>query len=140
VNAFFAAGAKAFADKKIDWINDTIKVALFDASFVPVYDSATPPNITNASFLSDVSAAQVSPAVTLASKSDAAGLLVAADGTFSSVTGNTCVRLILWQDTGVAGTSILILAYDTGAGFPIVPNGGPIAFYWDPQQFRIAQI
>lgn len=140
-NAFTQTGAKAFADKSINWVSDTIKAILLDASFVPTYDSATPyPNINNASFLSDISSAQVGSAVTLAGKSDAAGVLVASDLVFPGVSGNVVVRVAVYLDTGTPATSTVILAYDTADGLPITPNGGNINFFWDSGPFRVAQI
>lgn len=138
MNAFVDKGAKAFADGSVDWLTDTIKAVLADATFTPTYDSAG--NINNAQFLSTISSSVVGTAVTLAGKSSTAGVLVATDVVFPAVTGNTVVRVWLYKDTGVAGTSPLILAYDSGGGFPIVPNGGNINLFWDSGAFRIAQI
>lgn len=131
-NAFFAAGAKAFADKKIDFVNDSIRTLLLDASFVPTYDTAVPnPNIINASFLSDVISAAVGTPVTLTGKSNVAGVLNADNPVFPGVSGNVAVRQIVYQWTGNNATSILLFAWDTADGFPMTPTGGNIDSFWD---------
>ncbi len=129
MNAFVDTGAQAFANGSINWGADTIKAFLADASFTPTYDSAG--NINNCDFLSDVSSSMVGSAATLAGKTSAAGILSASNLTFAGLAGNTVVRLWVYKHTGVAGTSQLILAYDTGPGFPLAPNGGTVTVAWD---------
>ena len=50
--------------------------------------------------------------------------------TFTSVSGSTITQFVIYNDTGVAGTSELIALYDTATGLPCVPNGGNITLEW----------
>lgn len=68
----------------------------------------------------------------LAGKSLTTGVFDASDLTpaFTSVATNI-VAVVLFRDTGVAGTSPLIAYLDTGTGFPLVQNGGNVNLTWD---------
>lgn len=129
MNAFVDTGAEAYANGEINWSGDTINAALADASFTPTYDSRG--NINNAQFFSDIAASIVGAPVTLAGKSAPAGILTASNPLFPLVSGATVVRIWVYKWTGTAGTSQLILAYDTGSGIPIVPDGTDIRLTWD---------
>lgn len=128
-NAFVDTGAKAFADGGINWLSDTIKAFLANATFTPTYDSAG--NINNAQFLSDVSSSMVGSAVTLSGKTSNAGVIAATNLSFSAVAGATIVRIWVYKHTGTPSTSQLILAYDTGGGLPLAPDGGIVTVAWD---------
>jgi hypothetical protein len=68
----------------------------------------------------------------LTGKSVTNGIFTAGNLTLVSVTGLSCEALIIYQDTGVAGTSQLIAYFDTGvSGLPVTPNGGNIAIQWN---------
>lgn len=79
-------------------------------------------------FLSDVAAiGRVATSANLASKTFTNGTFGSANPSFSAVTGDQSEALILFIDTGTAGTSRLIAFYDTGVtGLPVTPNGGDI--------------
>jgi hypothetical protein len=48
--------------------------------------------------------------------------------TYSAVTGNSVEALVIYIDTGTAGTSRLVAFIDTGVtGLPVTPNGGDIS-------------
>ncbi len=62
-------------------------------------------------------------------KSSAGGVLKADNPVFTSVTGSTITQFVIYNDTGAAGTSELLILYDTASGgLPVVPNGGNITF------------
>jgi hypothetical protein len=84
-------------------------------------------------FLSDVAlAGRVATSPNLASKTLTNGLFDAADVSFTAVTGDQSEALILYIDTGTAGTSRLIAFFDTGVtGLPVTPNGGDINVTWN---------
>jgi hypothetical protein len=84
-------------------------------------------------FLSDVAlAGRVATSPNLASKTFTNGLFDAADVSFTAVTGDQSEALILYIDTGTAGTSRLIAFFDTGVtGLPVTPNGGDINVTWN---------
>jgi hypothetical protein len=79
-------------------------------------------------FLDDVPApARVAISGNLGSKTVTDGNFDTADFSFSSVTGAESEALILFIDTGTAGTSRLVAYYDTGVtGLPVTPNGADI--------------
>lgn len=69
---------------------------------------------------------------TLGSKTFTNGTFDAADATWPSVTGPTAEAVVIYIDTGTAGTSRLVAFLDTGiTGLPVTPNGGNITATWD---------
>lgn len=83
-------------------------------------------------FYDDVSAAVVGTPQTIGTKTYTNGLLDGADVTFTAVTGATCEALVIYLDSGVAGTSRLVAYVDTGVtGLPVTPNGGDISITWN---------
>lgn len=82
-------------------------------------------------FLSDLSGI-VATSGNLASKTTTNGTFDAADVTFTAVSGVSVEAIVIYQDTGVAGTSQLICYFDTGVtGLPVTPNGGDIVVQWN---------
>lgn len=89
-------------------------------------------------FISAILAAARIPAIAsapaLASKTFGtvgAGVFDAADTTFTALTGDQAESLILFEDSGVEGTSDLICMWDTATGLPITPNGGDVTINWN---------
>lgn len=100
----------------------TVKVALVDTGTY-TYSAAH-------EFLSSLSG-RVGTDQTLGTKTFTDGVFDAANATFPAVSGNTCEALVIYIDTGVAGTSRLVAYIDTGvAGLPVTPNGGDISVTW----------
>lgn len=62
----------------------------------------------------------------LANKTFTNGAFDSDNITFSAVTGNTAEAVVLFVDTGTAGTDALIAFIDSGTGLPVTPNGGDI--------------
>lgn len=79
-------------------------------------------------FLSDIAGASiVATSGAAAGKTYTNGLFDAGNVAFTAVTGDVSEALILFIDTGVAGTSRVVAFYDTGVtGLPVTPNGGDI--------------
>lgn len=101
----------------------TVKVALVDTGTY-TYSSSH-------QFLSSLSGV-VGTAQTLGTKTLTNGTFDAADATFTAVTGATVEALVIYVDTGVAGTSPLVAYIDTGqTGLPVTPNGGNITVTFD---------
>lgn len=101
----------------------TVKVALVDTG---VYTYSASHQV-----LSDLGASRVGTDQTLGAKTFVNGVFDAADVTFSTVTGNSVEALVIYIDTGVAGTSPLVAFIDTGvAGLPVTPNSGNISITW----------
>jgi hypothetical protein len=134
-NALYGKGRGRFAEAQISWSSDTIKVVLVVTSIYAV-------SIDSHEYLSDVSSSSytgITP-ITLVSKTSTLGVLDAADVTFSAVSGSTIGAIILWKDTGSAGSSPLLLYMDTATGLPITPNGGDIIVQWDSGPNRIVKL
>lgn len=101
----------------------TVKAALVDTGTY-TYSSAH-------EFLSSLSGV-VGTAQTLGTKTVTNGLFDAADSTYTAVSGSTAEAIVLYIDTGVAGTSRLVAYIDTGVtGLPVTPNGGDINVTWN---------
>lgn len=122
-SALYDKGRQGFLDGSIDWDTDSIKACLVDTGTYTV-------NLATHQFLSDVSGI-VATSANLASKTATDGVADAADVTFTAVSGATVEAVVLYKDTGVAGTSRLIAYIDTGTGLPVTPNGGDITIQWD---------
>lgn len=123
-SALYDAGRKAFGDGEIDWIDDTdIKAVLLKTTHTP--------DLANDDFYDDVNADIVGTATLLASKTNVAGVMDAADLTFVTVTGVECNYICLFKDSGTPSTSRLIALIDNDAtGLPVTPNGGDIEVAW----------
>lgn len=129
-NALYGKGKEKFLSKLIDLTSDTIKVALVKNTY--------PQNLSTDEFYSDISAYVLGTPQTLSGKSITLGVFDAADATFSAVTaGDTSEGVVIYKDTGVAGTSPLIAYIDTITGFPLATNGGDVTVAWDNGAYKI---
>lgn len=125
-NSLYDKGREGFLDGSIDWDTNNIKVVLVDAADYPLFNLATD------TYLSAIPVAgRVATSPNLAGKTVAAGVADANDITFTAVTGDPSEYLVIYQDTGVEGTSRLIAFIDTATGLPVTPNGGDINVQWD---------
>ena len=124
-NALYDKGREAFLKGDVDWLVDDIKCVLVDVADYTV-------DLANHDFLDDIAVgARVATSGNLGSKTATAGVADAADVTFTAVTGDQSEALVIYKDTGVAGTSQLIAYIDTATGLPVLPNGGDITVQWD---------
>lgn len=112
------------ADTNVDIENGTVKVALVD--------TGTYTYSASHQFLSSLTGV-VGTAQTLSTNTVTNGVFDSAtDPTFTAVTGNSVEALVIYIDTGVAGTSRLVAYIDTGVtGLPVTPNGGNITITWN---------
>lgn len=133
-NALYDLARESFLKGEIDMSTDNIKAVLVDAADYTV-------NLATHQFLSSIIAgARVATSGNLASKTTAAGVFDAADITFSAVTGDQSEALVIYQDTGVEGTSRLIAYIDTATGLPVTPGGGDITVTWDSGANKIFKL
>lgn len=101
----------------------TVKVALVDTGTYTYSDTHQ--------FYSSVSASVIGTPQTVGTKTFVNGVFDGADVTFTGVTGNSVEALVLYVDTGTAGTSPLVAYIDTSVtGLPVTPNGGDISITW----------
>ena len=105
-------------------LNDlTVKVALVD--------TGTYTYSASHQFLSSLTGV-VGTAQTINNTTVTNGLFDGDDVTYTSVTGNSVEALVIYIDTGTAGTSRLVAYIDTGVtGLPVTPNGGNISVTWN---------
>jgi hypothetical protein len=110
-------------DTNIDLNDLTVKVALVDTGAY-TYSAAH-------QFLSSLTGV-VGTAQTIAATTVTNGVFDGDNVTYTAVTGNSVEALVIYIDTGVAGTSRLVAYIDTGVtGLPVTPNGGDITVTWN---------
>jgi hypothetical protein len=133
-NSLYGKGREKFLNADIDWTADDIKAVLVDTGSYSVA-------IDTHEFLSDISAgARIATSANLSSKTSTLGVADAADVTFTAVSGATVEAIVLYKDTGVAGTSPLIAYIDSATNLPVTPNGGDITVQWDSGTTRIFRL
>ena len=129
-NAHYAKGKEKILSASINYPTDTIKVALVKNTY--------PQDIANDEFFTSISAYVVGTPQTLASKTVAAGVFDADDAVFLAVpAGSTLEGVVIYKDTGVAGTSPLLHYIDDITGFPLATNGGDITIAWSNGAYKI---
>ncbi len=127
-NSLYPLAKQRMLTAGINFSTDTIKVGLLPDSYT--YSASH-------EFLSDVGAL-IGTAQTLANKTIANGVFDADDATFAALAaGSTVKAVVMFKDTGVAGTSPVIGYFDIVTGLPAATNGGDIKIQWDAGQFRI---
>jgi hypothetical protein len=130
-NVIYDLGRESFLKGEISWDADNIVTVLVDLADYTA-------NVATDQFITSVPAgARVAVSGNLASKTTTDGSADAADVTFSSVTGDISEALVIYQNTGVEGTSRLIAYIDTATGLPVTPNGGDIQVQWSAPIFTL---
>jgi hypothetical protein len=124
-NAIYPKAKQEMMKGLVDMSGGTVKALLIDTAD-EAYNAAD-------QFLSDVTGAGiVATSGAFTSKTFTTGTFDADDITFTGVSGDQSEALIIYIDTGVAGTSKLIAFLDTGfTGMPVTPGGGDILVVWD---------
>ena len=129
-NALFAKGKEKTLSAAINFPSDTMKAALVLNSYSQ--------NLATHEFFTDISTHVVGTPQTLANKTITAGVFDADDVTFSSIAGGSTAKcVVIYKDTGVAGTSPLLAFIDVITGFPLATNGGDITIQWDNGAFKV---
>jgi hypothetical protein len=124
-NAIYPLYKQALLDASanVDINDGTVKVALVDTG-VYTYNAAN-------EFLTSLTGV-VGTAQTIANTTVTNGVFDGDNVTFTRVTGNSVEALVIYIDTGTAGTSRLVAFLDTGfTGLPVTPNGGDITIAWN---------
>ena len=105
-------------------LTGTVKAALVDTGTY-TYSAAH-------EFLSSLTGVVGTAGTIGATKTYTNGVFDGGDVTYTAVTGNSAEALVLYIDTGVAGTSRLVAYIDTSVtGLPVTPNGGDITLTWN---------
>lgn len=129
-NAHYAKGKEKILSAAINYLTDTIKVALVKNTY--------PQNLATDEFHSSISAYVIGTPQTLGSKSVTGGVFDAGDATFTAVAaGDTLEGVVIYKDTGSSATSPLLEYIDTITGFPLATNGGDIVIQWDNGAYKI---
>ena len=113
-------------------LTGTVKAALIDTGTYTYSDAHQ--------YLSDLSGivGTAAPVAGMTTKTYANGVFNADGVTFSAVSGVSVEALVIYIDTGVAGTSRLVAYLDTGVtGLPVTPNGGDLIVTWDTGASKI---
>jgi hypothetical protein len=124
-NAIYGKAREKFLNADIDWSVDTIKVALVDtASYTVAIDTDE--------FYSTISSAVVGTPITLSGKTSTLGVGDANDVSFTGLSGAPSIEaLAIYKDTGVAGTSPLLVYIDTATGLPEPAGATQVDVTWD---------
>ena len=129
-NAHYAKGKEKILSGAVNYPTDTIKVALVKNTY--------PQDLANDEFFTSISAYVVGTPQALASKTVAAGVFDADDAVFLAVpAGSALEGVVIYKDTGVAGTSPLLHYIDDITGFPLATNGGDITIAWSNGAYKI---
>ena len=130
-NSLYARGKQRMLEKLISFKDDDIQALLVSADYTP--------DLSTHEFLPDVQAyALGGGAKPLANKTTALGVFDASDVTWLQVAGGaTAKAVVLFKNTGVAGTSPLLGYIDTITGFPVATSGSDITVQWDNGAFKI---
>lgn len=116
-NALYPIFKQRLLGAELDMDTDTIKAVLIDSgdySYSSAHDD-----------LADVAGGGQVAVATLGSPTLTTGTFDTADFSWTSVTGDQCEAIILYDDTHA--NDALIAFYDTGiTGMPVTPNGGNI--------------
>lgn len=129
-NALYAKGKEKILSGAINFPADNITAALVSNAYAV--------NLATHEFLSDLGANVLNANQLLSGKAVATGVFDANDPTWTAVVaGSTALAVVLFKDTGVAGTSPLLAYIDTITGFPLATNGGNITVQWDNGAFKI---
>lgn len=130
-NSLYARGKQRMLEKLISFKDDDIQALLVSADYTP--------DLNAHEFLSDVQAyALGGGAKPLTSKTTTLGVFDAADVSWPQVAGGaTAKAVVLFKNTGAAGTSPLLGYIDTITGFPVATNGSDITVQWDNGAFKI---
>ena len=125
--SWYRNGLKNVLSGAVNATSDTINAILIDTADYTV-------DLDADEFLDDIPGAAIVATATLASKTftvtSTYAVFSAANTTFTAVTGDPTEALVVYQSTGVAGTSAL-LGYFDGSGVAVTPNGGSIICQWN---------
>ena len=115
-NVMYPKAKQGFIGGDLSLDTDNLKAVLVD--------TATYTYSATHEFLSDIPAGErVATSANLTSKTIVDGTFDSDDILYTAVTGDPSEALVLYQDSGVEGTSRLIIYIDTATGLPVTPDG-----------------
>jgi hypothetical protein len=129
-NRWYVKSAEQLLQGGINLLTATIKAALVKNTYAE--------NMDTDEFYTSISAHVAGTPQTLANKSVTGGKFDADDVSYTAVTaGDTIECIVLYIDTGVAGTSRLLMRLDQVTSLPFSTNGGDIDPKWDDGTYKI---
>jgi hypothetical protein len=136
-SALYDKGRESFLKGEIAIASDNIKVGL-----VKIGGGHYVVNLATDQFLSIIAGGDIiATTANLSSKTTAAGVFNAANTVFAAVAaGAAAGAIVIYDDTGVAGTSRLIAYIDSYAGLPVTPNGSDINVSWPTDVNKIFKL
>ena len=143
-NALYGLAREAFLGGDLDWDANDIKCLLVDATDYSV--SIDVDQYCNKDTIPDAARVTNGLSGNFASKTKTLGVADAADITLSTVSGEQCEAIVIFQDGGdggvsQSGTNDRLIAYiDTATGLPVTPNGGDITIQWDSGASKIFKL
>ena len=133
-NALFDLGRQEFLGGDADWDASNIKLVFVD------HADDTPVAATD-DFLDDISApSRVATSGNFATKTKTNGVADADDVTVTAVSGDPFESIVIYEDSGSAATSSLLVLIDTATGLPTTPSGGDIVVRWDSGANKIFKL
>jgi len=143
-NALYGLAREAFLGGDLDWDANDIKCLLVDTTDYSV--SIDVDQYCNKDTIPDAARVTNGLSGNFASKTKTLGVADAADITLSTVSGEQCEAIVIFQDGGdggvsQSGTNDRLIAYiDTATGLPVTPNGGDITIQWDSGASKIFKL
>lgn len=133
--SWYDKALREFARAGVSWESASLKAVLIDAG-------AYTPNFATDEFLSSVAAGARIATVAVAGNVVAdGGVCDCNDTTWPNVTGVTVEGVLFYIDTGVAGTSRLLLYIDNSPDFPIpATTGQDVTVAWNNGANKVARI
>ena len=129
-------GREAFLRGEISWSGANIKAVLVESTYSV--------SLTTHDLLDDILIGlRAATSANLVGKNTVDGVASASDITFTAVlAGPACNAVVLYEDSGVEGTSQLIAYIDSAnaTGLPVTPNGGDISVTWDTGANKIFKL
>lgn len=112
-------------------INGSANTSLTGTVRAALVDTATYTYSAAHEFLTSLTGVVGTAQIIGATKSYTNGVFDGADVTYTAVTGASAEAIVIYIDTGTAGTSRLVAFIDTGVtNLPVTPNGGDISITW----------
>lgn len=128
----YPKGAEKMLRAQISFDSDVLKVALLSNAYT--YSTAH-------EFFADVEASVVGTPQELTGKSTAGGVFDAADAEMGALApGKTVQAVIIYKDTGIPGTSPLLLYTTEATGFPFATSGGTLTLPWSDGAVKILSL
>ena len=139
-NTLYDKARESFLKGEINWLSDTIKVALVNNDYIP--------NIETHQYLTDITTGIIQKSVALNEKSTTKGVAGAANVTFSTANEDTAVpagnvaAIIIYQQANTDANSRLIAYINqiNGLPFATTATSTDLTIHWDQGPNKIFKL